>query len=65
MVGKMGGTGFAAAYHEADGEEEEYLEEYPVLDPSSFALKEWSDTGETEVLFYEIGEDGMPVELAD
>ena len=61
LIGKMDGMGFAATYRE-DGD---YLEEYPVLDPSCFALKEWSDSGDTEVLFYEIGEDGMPVQLAD
>ena len=64
-VGKMEGMAFAAAYREASGDDGEFLEEYPALDPSAFALKEWSDQGNKDVLFYEIGEDGMPVQLAD
>ena len=64
-IGKMEGMAFAAAYREASGDDGEFLEEYPALDPSAFALKEWSDQGNKDVLFYEIGEDGMPVQLAD
>jgi len=62
-VGKMEGMTFAKQYHE-DGDDG-YVEVYPVLDPSAFALKEWSEEGDTEAVFYEIGEDGMPVPLAD
>ena len=63
LTGKMEGMGFAAAYRDGSGEDDEYLEEYPVLDPASFALKAWSESGNSEVVFYEIGEDGMPTQL--
>ena len=63
LKGKMEGMCFAAANRPGSGEDDGYLEEYPVLDPSSFALKEWSESGNSDVVFYEIGEDGMPAQL--
>lgn len=63
LKGKMEGMCFAAAYREGSGEDDGYLEEYPVLDPARFALKEWSESGNSDVVFYEIGEDGMPAQL--
>ena len=63
LKGKMEGMCFAAAYREGSGEDDGYLEEYPVLDPARFALKEWSESGNSDVVFYEIGEDGMPSQL--
>lgn len=63
LVGKMEGMTFAKQYHE-DGDDG-YVEVYPVLDPSAFALKEWSEAGDSEAVFYEIGEKGMPVPFAD
>ena len=60
----MEGMTFGSQYHD-EGDDDGYVEVYPLLDPSSFALKEWSDQGNKDVLFYEIGEDGMPVQLAD
>ena len=64
LVGKMEGMTFASQYHD-EGDDDGYVEVYPLLDPSSFALKEWSESGNTEAVFYEIGEDGMPVPLED
>ena len=64
LVGKMEGMTFASQYHD-EGDDDGYVEVYPLLDPSAFALKEWSESGNTEAVFYEIGEDGMPVPLED
>ena len=78
-VGKLEGTGFASVYHErpeaGDGSDEGsddydmswYVDKYPILSPSCFALSKQMNLMSTynTVRFYEMGEDGMPSPLTD